>query len=101
MGERSLHTREVAGSKPAAPIRRNAANGDFRFERWRFPGAHPLVAWPQCPLVPNDPTEKGRSSGADVELMNAQFVSLREGKVVEMELYGSRADGLKAAGLAE
>jgi hypothetical protein len=52
-------------------------------------------------LVPNDPTEKGRSSGADVELVNAQFVSLREGKVVEMELYGSRADGLKAAGLAE
>jgi len=43
----------------------------------------------------------GRSSGADVEQVNAQLLSLHEGKVVQMELYGSPADALKAVGLAE
>jgi ketosteroid isomerase-like protein len=43
----------------------------------------------------------GRSSGADVEQVNAQVLTLHEGKVVEMHLYGSRAEALKAAGLKE
>jgi ketosteroid isomerase-like protein len=43
----------------------------------------------------------GRSSGADVEQMNAQVHSLHEGKVVQMELYGSPAEALKAVGLEE
>jgi ketosteroid isomerase-like protein len=43
----------------------------------------------------------GRSSGADVELVNAQFLSLHDGKVVQMELYGSRDVALKTVGLEE
>src|SRR5947207_1573138 len=43
----------------------------------------------------------GRSSGADVKQLNAQLLSLQEGKVVQMELYGSPAEALKAVGLEE
>ena len=43
----------------------------------------------------------GRSSGADVEQVNAQILSLHEGKVVQLELYGSRAEAIKAVGLEE
>jgi ketosteroid isomerase-like protein len=43
----------------------------------------------------------GRSSGADVKQVNAQLHSLHEGKVVQMELYGSAAEALKAAGLEQ
>jgi ketosteroid isomerase-like protein len=41
----------------------------------------------------------GRSSGADVEQLNAQLLRLQEGKIVQMELYGSPAEALKAVGL--
>ncbi len=49
MGERSLHTREVAGSKPAAPIRTFLGTGRFQSFKGtltitggtgRFRGAH-------------------------------------------------------------
>ena len=43
----------------------------------------------------------GRSSGADVEQVNAQVFSLHEGKVAQMELYGSRSEARKAVGLEE
>jgi ketosteroid isomerase-like protein len=43
----------------------------------------------------------GRSSGADVKQVNAQLLNLREGKVVQMELYGSPTEALKAVGLEE
>ena len=43
----------------------------------------------------------GRSSGADVEQVNAQLLRLHEGKVVQMELYGSPTEALKAVGLEE
>src|SRR5436190_2182024 len=43
----------------------------------------------------------GRFSGAEVEQVNAQVISLHEGKIVQLELYGSRTEALKAVGLAE
>lgn len=43
----------------------------------------------------------GRSSGAEVELTNVAVVSLRAGKVVQVELYGSRTEALKAEGLRD
>ena len=43
----------------------------------------------------------GRSSGADVEQVNVQVFSLHEGKVAQMELYGSRSEARKAVGLEE
>jgi ketosteroid isomerase-like protein len=43
----------------------------------------------------------GRSSGADVEQVNAQVFRLHEGKVAQMELYGSRSEARKAVGLEE
>jgi ketosteroid isomerase-like protein len=43
----------------------------------------------------------GRSSGADVEQVNAQLFSLHGGKVARMELYGSPAEALNAVGLDE
>ena len=43
----------------------------------------------------------GRSSGADVEQVNAQLLSLHDGKIIRTEIYGSPAEALKAAGLEE
>jgi len=43
----------------------------------------------------------GRSSGAEVEWANAHVFSVRGGKIVQLELYGSRIDALKAVGLEE
>jgi len=43
----------------------------------------------------------GRFSGADVEQVNAQLFSLHGGRVVHMDLYGSRTEALKAVGLEE
>ena len=43
----------------------------------------------------------GRFSGAEVEQVNAQVISLHDGKIVQLELYGSRTDALKAVGLEE
>jgi len=43
----------------------------------------------------------GRSSGAEVEQVNAQVLSLRDGKVAQLELYGSRTEALKVVGLEE
>ena len=43
----------------------------------------------------------GRSSGADVEQVNAQLVRLHQGKIVQVELYGSATEALEAAGLTE
>src|SRR4051812_40947331 len=40
----------------------------------------------------------GRSSGAEVEQVNAQVLSLDAGKVAQLELYGSRIEALKAVG---
>ena len=42
----------------------------------------------------------GRSSGAEVEQVNAQVLRLDEGKVAQLQLYGSRTEALKAVGLA-
>ena len=42
----------------------------------------------------------GRSSGAEVEQVNAQVLSLDDGKVAQVQLYGSRTEALKAVGLA-
>src|SRR5437764_15355777 len=43
----------------------------------------------------------GRSSGAEVDWVNAHVFGLRAGKVVRLELYGSRGEALKAVGLEE
>src|SRR5436190_14112197 len=43
----------------------------------------------------------GRSSGAEVEQVNAQVLSLDDGKVAQVQLYGSRTEALKAVGLEE
>jgi ketosteroid isomerase-like protein len=43
----------------------------------------------------------GRSSGAEVDWVNAHVFSVRAGMVVRLELYGSRAEALKAVGLEE
>ncbi len=43
----------------------------------------------------------GRSSGAEVDWVNATVSSLRAGAIVRLELYGSRDEALKAVGLEE
>ena len=43
----------------------------------------------------------GRSSEAEVEWVNVAVVSLRVGKVGQIELYGSRTEALEAVGLTE
>jgi uncharacterized protein len=43
----------------------------------------------------------GRSSGAEVEMVNAHVFTLRAGKVVRLELYASHTTALKAVGLEE
>ncbi len=44
---------------------------------------------------------RGISSGAPVELQQAQVWSFRDGKVTRVEEYFDRAEGLEAAGLSE
>jgi ketosteroid isomerase-like protein len=44
---------------------------------------------------------QGRSSGAGVELVNAQLFSIHRDKIVRLELYGSAAEALKTVGLEE
>jgi ketosteroid isomerase-like protein len=43
----------------------------------------------------------GRSSGAEVDWVNAHVFSVRAGKIVRLELYGSRVEALEAVGLEE
>ena len=45
-------------------------------------------------------TGKGRGSGVPVEVTNATVNTLRNGKVVRMDVYPSPAEALRAAGLA-
>jgi uncharacterized protein len=44
---------------------------------------------------------KGRQSGLAMDTKWAQIQTIREGKAVRLEVYDSRAEALKAAGLAE
>ena len=44
---------------------------------------------------------RGISSGAPVEMQQAQVFSFRDGKVVRVEEYFDRAEGLRAAGLTD
>ena len=44
---------------------------------------------------------RGRTSGIDVELTNACIFSLSGGKIVRLELYGSRNDAAEAFGLGD
>ena len=43
----------------------------------------------------------GRSSGAEVDWVNAHVFSVRAGKVVRLELFGAQVEALKAVGLPE
>jgi ketosteroid isomerase-like protein len=45
--------------------------------------------------------EQGRMSGVDVAATGAAVWTLREGKVIELKLYQSREEALRAVGLAE
>ena len=44
---------------------------------------------------------KGRESGVEVERVDGAVWTLREGKCVRHDYYGSRAEALEAAGLSE
>jgi ketosteroid isomerase-like protein len=44
---------------------------------------------------------RGRASGAHTEWITANIFSVRGGKIVRVEVYGSRVEALKAVGLAE
>ena len=44
---------------------------------------------------------KGRQSGADVERVDGAVWTLREGKCVRLDYFGSRDQALEAAGLSE
>jgi ketosteroid isomerase-like protein len=44
---------------------------------------------------------RGRNSGVEVRGQTAYLYTLRDGKVVRVELYSTRADALEAAGLRE
>ena len=42
---------------------------------------------------------KGRGSGVDVERLDGAVYTLRDGKSIRIDYYGSKAEALKAAGL--
>jgi ketosteroid isomerase-like protein len=44
---------------------------------------------------------KGRGSGVDVERVDGAVWTLRDGKCIRLDYYGSRAEALEAAGLSE
>src|SRR4051812_40526539 len=68
VGERSLHTREVAGSKPAAPMRETAAvaalfvdgNSDGRYERSQPHWCSPALQQTEPPVRKNSMSAKER-----------------------------------------
>jgi ketosteroid isomerase-like protein len=43
---------------------------------------------------------KGRGSGVDVERLDGAVWTLRDGKCIRLDYYGSKAEALKAAGLS-
>jgi ketosteroid isomerase-like protein len=44
---------------------------------------------------------RGKRSGVPVEMLQAHVWTLHDGKLRRLHVYGSRAEGLKAAGLRE
>jgi ketosteroid isomerase-like protein len=44
---------------------------------------------------------KGRGSGVDVERLDGAVWTMRDGKCIRLDYYGSKAEALKAAGLSE
>ena len=44
---------------------------------------------------------RGKSSGVDVKMENWQVFTLRQGRIVRWEVYGTRPKALEAAGLSE
>jgi ketosteroid isomerase-like protein len=46
-------------------------------------------------------TARGKGSGAPVERLDGMVWTVRDGKTVRLDYYGSRAEALEAVGLAE
>jgi ketosteroid isomerase-like protein len=44
---------------------------------------------------------RGKGSGVDIDMRTAVLYEFRDGKVVRVEVYGTRAEALEAAGLRE
>jgi ketosteroid isomerase-like protein len=44
---------------------------------------------------------KGRGSGVDIERLDGAVWTLREGKLIRLDYYGSKAAALEAVGLRE
>ena len=82
VGERSLHTREVAGSKPAAPIEKTAAFAAVFLLRAR-------IEWRTAGYGPE----------ANLEVTNIH--KLRKGKILDIEYFWDHAEALEALGVSE
>ena len=52
-------------------------------------------------VVTTRQTGKGRGSGIEVEMANGVVNTLRNGKVIRMDVFPSRAEALEAVGLSE
>lgn len=64
-----------------------------------FDTAKLIAPNPETVLLAGSTSEQGRTSGAKVEARGAAIWTLRDGKVVRLELYQSSDAALKAVGL--
>jgi ketosteroid isomerase-like protein len=75
-----------------------------RYEDWEhrsFDAVEIIDAPPNAVIALGRMRGKGRASGVDVEANSVTVWTLRHGKVSQIKLYRTRAEALRAVGLAE
>jgi ketosteroid isomerase-like protein len=70
-----------------------------RSQSWRWEFEEFLPAGDRAVVVLRV-TAKGRLSGAEVERVDGAVVRVRDGKLIELDYYGTKAAALEAAGLS-
>jgi ketosteroid isomerase-like protein len=76
------------------------ADWDVSWASWRWEPAEFIDAGDRVVAV-LQVYASGRVSGVDVERLDGAVWTLRDGKCVRLDYYGSKAEALEAVGLAE
>ena len=95
---------EFPGLSPVAadPEARSSRLGEWlsQWDGWRCEAEEYLPADDHV-VVLTRYTGRGRGSGASVDTPGAHLWTLRDGKVIRLEIFSSRSKALEAAGLTE
>ena len=71
------------------------------WENYRYEVLDVIDAGEDKVVVTSRQTGKGRGSGVEIEVTNAVVNTLRNGKVIRMDVYPTPAEALEAVGLLE